>query len=60
MTIKEEIIRLIRDLPDNVTIDDIINELYVRAKIEAGIKQLDKGQGIEHKAVKEKFGKWLS
>jgi hypothetical protein len=29
-------------------------------KIEAGLKQLDAGQGIEHEAAKKRLGKWLS
>lgn len=60
MTLKEEVIKLIQELPDNTTIEDIMYKLYVRAKIEAGIKELDEGKGIPHNETMEKISKWLS
>lgn len=60
MTLKEEVIKLIQELPDNTTIEDIMYKLYVRAKIEAGIKELDEGKGIPHNEMMEKISKWIS
>ena len=60
MSPKEEAVLLIQSLPDNVTLEEIMAELYVRMKIEAGLKQLDAGQGIYHETAKERLGKWLS
>lgn len=34
-------------------------ELYVRAKIEGGLKELDQGQGVPHEVVMEKMNKWI-
>lgn len=60
LSIKEEVLKLIKDLPENVTLEDIIRELYVRGKIEKGLKELDGGQTFLHDEVKDKLGKWLS
>lgn len=60
MSLKDDVIKLIQNLPENVTIDDIMNELYIRTKIEAGIKELDEGKGIDHEVVKGRFSKWLN
>lgn len=30
MSTKEEVLKLIEDLPENVTIDDIMRELYIK------------------------------
>ncbi|WP_163539555.1 hypothetical protein [Gracilibacillus sp. YIM 98692] len=60
MSTKEEVIKLIKDLPENVTLDDIMRELYVRKKIDKGIQELDAGKFVSHEVVKEKLGKWLS
>lgn len=57
---KEEVIRLIKDLPENATLEDIMRELYVRSKIEKGIQELDAGKAVSHDEVKEKLGKWLN
>jgi hypothetical protein len=60
MSPREDVVRLIQSLPENVSLEEIMAELYVRMKIEAGLKQLDAGEGIEHEAAKERLGKWLS
>jgi predicted transcriptional regulator len=59
MGIKQDVIKLIQDLPEDVTLEDIMTELYVRAKIEDGIKQLDQGKALSHDKVKERMNKWL-
>ena len=59
MTTKEAVIEIIRKLPDDATIDDIMAEFYARSKIEEGLRQLDAGEGISHEEAKERVGKWL-
>ena len=60
MSTKDEVIELIRNLPENVTIEDIMKELYIKLKIDRGIQELDSGKVISHEQGKEKFGKWLN
>jgi len=60
MTTKERAADIIRRLPDDVTTADIISELYVQLKVEAGLRQLDAGEGIEHAEAKERLRKWLA
>ena len=61
--LKEEIIDLIKKLPDNATIDDIMYHLYVKKKILAGIKEIEQGNIIPHEQVmenaKKRLEKWL-
>jgi predicted transcriptional regulator len=45
-TAKEEAINLITRLPDGATWDDIMYEMYVKKKIELGIKAADEGRVI--------------
>jgi hypothetical protein len=37
MTIKEQALKLIADLPDTMTWDDLMNEIYLRQAIEDGL-----------------------
>jgi hypothetical protein len=60
MSTKEEVIKLIKDLPETATLEDIMRELYVRLKIDKGIQELDTGKVVSHDKVKEKLGKWLN
>jgi hypothetical protein len=45
-----------KNFPNNDTIEDIIHELDVRAKIEKGIQELDNGEYYSHNWVKGNFG----
>jgi len=59
-TTKEAVIKMIRQMPDDASVDDIMAELYFRQKVEAGLKELDEGKGVPHDRVKERLKKWLS
>jgi predicted transcriptional regulator len=54
-TTKEEAIQLISRLPEEVTWEDIIYRLYVKRKIEEGIKAAEEGRIVSHDEVKELF-----
>ena len=53
--VKEELARLIERLPDKATWDDVMYEIYVRQKIEEGLKAADEGHLIPHEEVKKRF-----
>ncbi|MBY9013888.1 MAG: hypothetical protein KGD70_16070 [Candidatus Lokiarchaeota archaeon] len=61
--LKKEIIELIKKLPENATIDDIMYHLYVKKKILAGIEELEQGKVIPHERVmenaKKRLEQWL-
>lgn len=59
-TLKEDVIELIRRLPENVTLPDIMEELYVRQKIDRGLSQLDNGQGLTTDEAKQRLRRWLT
>lgn len=58
--VKQEVIKMIQTLPDEVTIDDIMAELYFKSRVGAGLKELDEGKGIPHEEVEKRMSKWLS
>ena len=58
-TIKEEVIALVKKLPENSTLEDIMEHLYVKQKILKGQKQLESGQFYTHDEAKEIMKKWL-
>ena len=54
--IKQEDYRLLDNLPDKATWDDLMYQIYVRQAIEAGIKDSDEGRTVEVKEVRKRFG----
>lgn len=52
---KDEAKRLIDELPENATLNDIMYELYVKQKIEAGLQAVKEGRTIPHEEVKRRL-----
>jgi len=55
MTTKEKAISLIQTLSDDVSLDDVIDRLYLLRKIELGIAQADVGDVMEHNAFMDEL-----
>ena len=54
-TAKEEAIKTISRLPEEASWDEIIYKIYVKRKIEEGLKAADEGRTVSHEEVKELF-----
>lgn len=54
-TTKENIIKLIQGLPEQVTIDDIMYELYVTQSIELGQKDIAEGKTLSTDEVRKRL-----
>ena len=52
---KEKILEVIEALPEDVDLDALLDKLYVLQKIEVGERQLDRGEGVPHEEVVERF-----
>jgi len=57
--VKEAVIEMIKEMPDDSSLTDIMAELYFRQKVDRGLHELDEGKGITHKVVRERMKKWL-
>ena len=51
----EEAKKLLDTLPDQASWDDIVYEMYVKKKIDDGLKAADEGKLISHEDVKKRF-----
>jgi len=54
-TAKKEALKLITELPEQASWDDIMYQLYVRKKIAMGIKAAEEGRIISQEEVKKRF-----
>lgn len=52
-TIKESVMSMVKDMPENATLEDIMESLYVKQKILKGRGQLESGQFYSHEEAKE-------
>ena len=56
---KETVISLLKKLPKDSTLEDIMEHLYVKQKILKGQNQLKNGHFYTHEEAKEIMKKWL-
>lgn len=59
-SLKKQVIRLVEALPEKVTLDEVMEELYFKLQVDKGLKELDAGKGIPHKKVEARISKWLT
>ena len=53
---KEEAHKLVDQLPENASWDDLMQEIYVRETIERGLKDSKAGRTKEVKEIRNKYG----
>ena len=58
-SVKEQMIKLLQELPEDTTIEAAIEQLYLLYKIERGIDQADRGQVVSHEEARHRIAKWL-
>jgi predicted transcriptional regulator len=60
MTNKQLAIRAIRELPDDASMDDIVEQLAILESIRKGEEDIDAGRFISHEELKLQVKQWLS
>lgn len=58
-TAKEEVRTILDNLPEDVTLEDIEYQIYVRRKVSQGLRDVEEGRVIDQEEVKRRMQKWL-
>ena len=58
-TTKEQVARMIAELPDDVTMSDIQYHLYVRQKVENSMRAVSEGRVYTQAEVDAEMKQWL-
>jgi predicted transcriptional regulator len=56
---KEEVRRILEDLPDDASWEDIQYSIYVRERIERGRREADEGKVIDQEEIEKRMERWL-
>ncbi len=60
LTAKQEVIELLKDLPDTSTLEEIQYHLYVRQKVQRGIQDVEEGRVYTQEEVEKRMEKWVA
>ena len=58
-TAKEEVRKILEQIPDDSSFEDIQYYIYVREKIERGLEDIEKGRIIDQEESERRMSKWL-
>jgi predicted transcriptional regulator len=56
---KQQILKAIERLPDDASVEDALEELYLLYKIERGLSQADRGELISQEEARQRMARWL-
>ena len=59
MTTKEQMLKAIQELPDDATLEDAMEQLYLLHKIELGIADADAGKKVSQAEARRQMERWL-
>ena len=57
---KQAVRRLVDQLDDNVSFEDIQYKLYVVQQIERGLRDVEEGRTVSHQDARSRLDRWLS
>jgi len=58
-SIKDEVISLIKKLPEDITLEEIMYHLYVKQQIIEGLQDIEQGNVYSLKEIKEISKQWI-
>ena len=59
MGTKQQILKAIEELPDDASVEDALERLYLLYKVERGLKQADNGALVTQEEARQRMAKWL-
>lgn len=58
-TAKEDVRRLLDEVPDDATYEEIQYRIYVRQKIDKALAEVEQGRVVSHEEAKRRLSQWL-
>jgi predicted transcriptional regulator len=56
---KQELLKLMEDLPEQVEVDEVFYRLYLREKLAAAEEDVEAGRVLSHEEVVAETAKWF-
>ncbi len=58
-TAKKEVRKILDQIPDDASLEDIQYHIYVFQKIERGLQDMDDGRVLSQKQVEKRMSRWI-
>jgi predicted transcriptional regulator len=57
---KRALLKSVKELPDQFTIDELMERLIVIQKVERGLKEMAEGKGVSTEEARKRLARWLT
>ncbi len=58
-TAKKEVRKILDQIPDDASLEDIQYHIYVCQKIERGLQDMDEGRVLSREQVEKRMSRWI-
>jgi len=58
-TAKDEVREILESLPEDASLEEIQYRIYVRQKVDRGLKDLEEGRTVTQEEAERRMAKWL-
>ena len=58
MLVKEKVLETIQSLPDEFSLDELVDRLILLEKINTGLQEVEEGKIMSQEEAKERMKKW--
>ena len=58
--VKDEVIKIIKKMPEDTSLEDIQYELYFKAKVEKGLKDIKESRTLNEEQMDKEIKSWLN
>ena len=59
-SVKDEVRQILEKLPEDASLEDVQYHIYVRQKVERGLKDIVEGRVLTQDEVEKRMARWLS
>ena len=59
MNTKQQVLKALEELPDDASVEDALERIYLLYKIERGLRQADRGELIGQEEARQRMARWL-
>ncbi len=56
---KEEVLEILRNLPEDASLEEVQYRIYVRQTIDRGLDDVKNGRTISHEEMEARMARWL-
>ena len=60
MSAKDEALKIIKELPEDCSTDDILAELFFKKQVDAGLMDVAEGRVVSHEELRARIATWRS